>query len=155
MLDTVAAMAARYLPARFRVPGRQLLRYLGDTSFRPSIDPLAAPPSSLPASSCRQMRRRPRGASGARCPEQRTKASLEALDGASVTEVARRYGVCRRTVRELLREYANEGFSALVDKPPSPRLARIRCQRSSKTASSRCVAPTLGGAAHGPLPAGG
>jgi len=52
--------------------------------------------------------------------EQRTKAVYEVLDGASVTEVARRYGVCRQTVHEWLRKYANEGFSALVDKASKP-----------------------------------
>jgi transposase InsO family protein len=52
--------------------------------------------------------------------EQRTKAVYEVLDGAEVTEVARRYGVCRQTVHKWLRRYANEGFSALVDKPSRP-----------------------------------
>ncbi|MGD0984887.1 MAG: helix-turn-helix domain-containing protein [Acidimicrobiales bacterium] len=54
------------------------------------------------------------------------KRSYEVLDGASVTEVMRRYGVCRQTVHEWLHKYANDGFSALVDKASSPRLARIR-----------------------------
>ena len=52
--------------------------------------------------------------------EQRTKAVFEVLDGASVTEVARRYGVTRQTVHGWLRKYANEGFSALVDRPSKP-----------------------------------
>jgi transposase-like protein len=52
--------------------------------------------------------------------EQRTKAVYEVLDGASVTEVALRYGVCRRTVHAWLRKYANTGFSALVDKSSKP-----------------------------------
>ena len=78
--------------------------------------------------------------------EQRTKAVYEVLDGASVTEVARRYGVCRQTVHEWLHKYANEGFSALVTRPLGPRLGRIRCRRSSKPASSRCVVHTRAGA---------
>ena len=42
--------------------------------------------------------------------EQRYRAVLEVLDeGASVTDVARRYGVARQTVHEWLRRYANEG----------------------------------------------
>ena len=52
--------------------------------------------------------------------EQRTKAVYEVLDGASVTDVARRYGVSRQTVHNWLRRYANKGFSALVDKPSRP-----------------------------------
>lgn len=52
--------------------------------------------------------------------EQRSKAVFEVLDGASVTEVARRYGVCRQTVHDWLRRYANDGFSGLVDKSSRP-----------------------------------
>jgi len=52
--------------------------------------------------------------------EQRTKAVFEVLDGASVTEVALRYGVCRQTVHTWLRRYATDGFSALVDKSSRP-----------------------------------
>ena len=52
--------------------------------------------------------------------EQRTKAVYEVLDGATVTDVARRYGVTRQTVHNWLRRYANKGFSALVDKPSRP-----------------------------------
>jgi transposase InsO family protein len=52
--------------------------------------------------------------------EQRTKAVFEVLDGASVTDVARRYGVSRQSVHAWLRRYANDGFSALVDKPSKP-----------------------------------
>ena len=41
--------------------------------------------------------------------EQRYRAVLEVLDGASVTEVARRFGVSRQTVHAWLRRYAAEG----------------------------------------------
>ncbi len=52
--------------------------------------------------------------------EQRSKAVFEVLDGASVTEVARRYGVCRQTVHDWLRRYANHGFAGLVDRSSKP-----------------------------------
>ncbi len=52
--------------------------------------------------------------------DQRTKAVYAVLDGADVTEVARTYGVCRQTVHTWLKKYANEGFSALVDKSSRP-----------------------------------
>ena len=41
--------------------------------------------------------------------EQRYRAVLEVLEGAPVTEVARRYGVARQTVHGWLRRYAREG----------------------------------------------
>ena len=43
--------------------------------------------------------------------EQRYRAVLEVLDGASVTEVARRYGVSRQRVHTWLRRYAADGGS--------------------------------------------
>jgi transposase InsO family protein len=53
--------------------------------------------------------------------EQRYKAVLEVLDdGASVTDVARRYGVGRQTVHTWLRRYAAEGLGGLVDKSSRP-----------------------------------
>jgi len=52
--------------------------------------------------------------------EQRTKAVYEVLDGAHVTDVAQAHGVCRQTVHRWLKAYANEGFSALVDKSSKP-----------------------------------
>lgn len=52
--------------------------------------------------------------------EQRTKAVYEVLDGVDVVEVAKRYGVARQTVHTWLKRYANEGFSALVDKSSKP-----------------------------------
>ena len=48
--------------------------------------------------------------------EQRYKAVLEVLnDGASVTDVARRYGVVRQTVHVWLRRYAAQGLAGLAD----------------------------------------
>jgi transposase-like protein len=44
--------------------------------------------------------------------EQRYKAVLEVLDGATVTDVAKRNGVSRQTVHTWLRRYANEGLGS-------------------------------------------
>jgi transposase InsO family protein len=54
--------------------------------------------------------------------EQRYRAVLEVLDeGASVTDVARRYGVARQTVHEWLRRYANQGgLGGLADRSSRP-----------------------------------
>jgi transposase InsO family protein/uncharacterized glyoxalase superfamily protein PhnB len=53
--------------------------------------------------------------------EQRYRAVVEVLEGASVTEVARRYGVARQTVHGWLRRYAAEGGLAnLVDRSSRP-----------------------------------
>jgi transposase InsO family protein len=54
--------------------------------------------------------------------EQRYRAVLEVLDeGASVTDVARRYGVARQTVHGWLRRYANDGgLGGLADKSSRP-----------------------------------
>ncbi|WP_034660992.1 helix-turn-helix domain-containing protein [Cellulomonas sp. KRMCY2] len=47
--------------------------------------------------------------------EQRYRAVLEVVnDGASVTDVARRFGVARQTVHVWLRAYAGGGLAALV-----------------------------------------
>jgi transposase-like protein len=48
--------------------------------------------------------------------EQRYQAVLEVLGGATVTEVARRYGVARQTVHDWLRRYGREGMAGLVDR---------------------------------------
>ena len=54
--------------------------------------------------------------------EQRYRAVLEVLDGATVTEVARRFGVSRQTVHGWLRRYAAEGgFANLRDRSSRPR----------------------------------
>ncbi len=52
--------------------------------------------------------------------EQRYKAVLEVLDGATVIEVARRNGVTRQTVHSWLKRYANEGLGSLADKSTKP-----------------------------------
>ena len=53
--------------------------------------------------------------------EQRYQAVREVLDdGASVTEVARRYGVARQTVHSWLRRYANSGLAGLADRSCRP-----------------------------------
>jgi hypothetical protein len=53
--------------------------------------------------------------------EQRDQAVLEVLgDGASVTDVALRYGVARRTVHDWLRKYAAEGLRGLADRSSRP-----------------------------------
>ena len=53
--------------------------------------------------------------------EQRHAAVLEVLrDGASVTEVALRFGVSRQTVHRWLRRYAARGLAGLADRSPRP-----------------------------------
>ncbi len=53
--------------------------------------------------------------------EQRYRAVLEVLAGASVTDVARRNGVARQTVHDWLRRYAGEGGLAnLADRSSRP-----------------------------------
>lgn len=53
--------------------------------------------------------------------EQRYRAVLEVLDGATVTDVAVRYGVVRQTVHEWLRRYANAGgLGGLTDRSSKP-----------------------------------
>ncbi len=53
--------------------------------------------------------------------EQRYKAVLEVLEGAAtVTDVARRYGVGRQTVHRWLTRYAAQGLAGLVDKSCKP-----------------------------------
>jgi transposase InsO family protein len=52
--------------------------------------------------------------------EQRYKAVLEVLDGATVTDVARRNGVVRQTVHDWLRSYATGGLAALADGSSRP-----------------------------------
>jgi transposase InsO family protein len=52
--------------------------------------------------------------------EQRYLAVREVLEGATVTDVATRYGVDRRTVHRWLVRYANEGLAALSDRSSRP-----------------------------------
>ena len=47
--------------------------------------------------------------------EQRYNAVREVLDGATVTDVARRNGVSRQTVHTWLRRYASSGIAGLID----------------------------------------
>jgi transposase InsO family protein len=52
--------------------------------------------------------------------EQRYQAVLEVLEGASVTDVALRWGVARQTVHDWLRKYAAEGLRGLADRSSRP-----------------------------------
>ncbi len=52
--------------------------------------------------------------------EQRYDAVRDVLDGATVTDVATRFGVDRRTVHRWLLRYANEGLAALADRSSKP-----------------------------------
>jgi len=53
--------------------------------------------------------------------EQRYRAVLEVLEGASATEVARRFGVARQTVHSWLRRYGSDGgMSNLADRSSRP-----------------------------------
>jgi transposase-like protein len=52
--------------------------------------------------------------------EQRYKAVMEVLDGASVTDVALRNGVVRQTVHDWVRRYANHGLAGLADRSSKP-----------------------------------
>lgn len=52
--------------------------------------------------------------------EQRYAAVREVLEGATVTDVARRYGVARQTVHDWLRRYAAEGLGGLTDGSSRP-----------------------------------
>ena len=55
-----------------------------------------------------------------RLVEQRYQAVLEVLDGATVTDVARRFGVARQTVHVWLGRYASDGLAGLADKTSRP-----------------------------------
>ena len=52
--------------------------------------------------------------------QQRHSAVLEVINGASVTDVARRYGVTRQSVHRWLRRYARSGLAALADRTTKP-----------------------------------
>ncbi len=52
--------------------------------------------------------------------KQRLKAVHEVLDGATVTDVAVRFGVARQTVHRWLKAYGSDGMSGLVDKSSKP-----------------------------------
>ena len=55
-----------------------------------------------------------------RLVEQRYQAVLEVLEGATVTDVARRFGVARQTVHVWLGLYASHGLAGLADKSSKP-----------------------------------
>ncbi len=94
--------------------------------------------------------------------EQRYKAVLEVLEGAaSVTDVARRYGVGRQTVHKWLRHYATSGLAGLVDKSSKPdtcphqmpphiearvlEMRRLHPEWGPRTILSRCLCPRIPG----------
>ena len=52
--------------------------------------------------------------------EQRYRAVCEVLDGATVTDVAKRNGVARQTVHDWLRVDASGGMAGLVDRSSRP-----------------------------------
>lgn len=53
--------------------------------------------------------------------EQRYQAVREVLDaGATITDVAQRYGIDRRTLHRWLTRYANEGMGGLADRSHKP-----------------------------------
>ena len=55
-----------------------------------------------------------------RLVEQRYQAVLEVLEGATVVDVARRFGVARQTVHEWFARYAGHGLAGLADKSSKP-----------------------------------
>jgi len=55
-----------------------------------------------------------------RLVEQRYEAVHEVLEGASVTDVARRHGVARQTLHVWLRRYASQGLAGLADASSKP-----------------------------------
>ena len=52
--------------------------------------------------------------------QQRHAAVLEVMNGATVVDVARRYGVARQTVHTWIRRYARSGMAALADRSTKP-----------------------------------
>ena len=82
--------------------------------------------------------------------EQRYQAVLEVLGGATVVDVARRYGVARQTVHGWLRRYASDGLAGLVDRSSRPDTCpqrgltshthrRIFCAQTGQDAPHRAV----------------
>ena len=69
--------------------------------------------------------------------EQRHKAVLEVLPGQTVTQAARRYGVCRQTVHRWLGSYAREGLVGLVGASSRP----ATCPQQQAPASMRESCP--------------
>ena len=96
--------------------------------------------------------------------EQRYKAVIEVLDGAaSVTDVARRYGVGRQTVHAWLRRYAAEGLPGLADRssrpsncphqmPPAVEARVVEMRRQHRGWGPRTILSRLARAGVSPLP---
>lgn len=72
--------------------------------------------------------------------EQRYQAVREVLDaGATITDVARRYGVDRRTLHGWLSRYADGGLGSLADRSHRPGRSRCRCHLRSRLDCWRCA----------------
>src|SRR4051812_1255098 len=96
--------------------------------------------------------------------EQRYQAVLEVLnEGASVTDVARRYGVARQTVHGWLKTYALEGLGGLADRssrplscphqmPPQVEARVVALRREHPGWGSRTILYWLGREGISPLP---
>lgn len=78
--------------------------------------------------------------------EQRYKAVLEVLEGASVTDVARRHGVGRQSVHRWLSRYADAGMAGLVDQSSRPDTCphQMAPQTEAKILELRRVHPGFG-----------
>jgi hypothetical protein len=98
------------------VPGLQVFRFVFDSEVRVWL----VSSSSLVDVRVCKVRRRPVVLAELNAVEQRLKAVLEVLDGASVTDVARRYEVTRQSVHNWLRHHSVDGFKGLVDRPSRP-----------------------------------
>ena len=97
--------------------------------------------------------------------EQRYRAVLEVLEaGASVTDVARRYGVGRQAVHAWLRRYAAEGLAGLADRsskpatcphqmPPEVEAQVVEMRRQHPSWGPRTIVNRLARAGVEPLPA--
>jgi len=72
--------------------------------------------------------------------EERLKAGHEVLDGATVTDVAKRNGAARWSVRTRLRPYTDSGIAGLVDgtSPTSCGAHPSPCRRPHRPSSRRC-----------------
>ena len=95
--------------------------------------------------------------------EQRYRAVCEVLDGATVTDVARRNGVARQTVHDWLRAYANGGMAGLVDRsskphscphqmPPAVEARVVELRRANPGWGPRTILHRLGREGVHPLP---
>ena len=64
--------------------------------------------------------------------EQRYKAVMEVLDGATVLDAARRNGVARQTVHDRLRRYAAHGLAGPADGSSKPQSSPHQCPQRSR-----------------------